>query len=121
LELTRAAADNFHRSWRKRHGVVLDGEVAAVHYRRGALDAAAKLYEKVQFNYNRILAFENAHNNLWSGLPCLLMLGLVLHLFQLVVTILFDGLNMFLCFGSRMAFLRAESFLLDITYWLQLD
>ncbi|KAG0578331.1 hypothetical protein KC19_4G014800 [Ceratodon purpureus] len=47
LELTRAAADNFHRSWRKRHGVVLDGEVAAVHYRRGALDAAAKLYEKV--------------------------------------------------------------------------
>jgi len=50
LDLTRAAADNFHRSWRKRHGVVLDGEVAAVHYRRGALDAAAKLYEKVQLN-----------------------------------------------------------------------
>jgi hypothetical protein len=47
LDLTRSAADNFHRSWRKRHGVVLDGEVAAVHYRRGALDAAAKLYEKV--------------------------------------------------------------------------
>ncbi|KAL3695593.1 hypothetical protein R1sor_009669 [Riccia sorocarpa] len=47
LELTRAAADNFHRSWRKRHGVVLDGEVAAVHYRRGNLDSAAKLYEKV--------------------------------------------------------------------------
>uniref|UniRef100_A0A7I4FIM0 Trafficking protein particle complex subunit 11 domain-containing protein n=1 Tax=Physcomitrium patens TaxID=3218 RepID=A0A7I4FIM0_PHYPA len=47
LDLTRSAADNFHRSWRKRHGLVLDGEVAAVHYRRGALDAAAKLYEKV--------------------------------------------------------------------------
>ena len=47
LDLTRATADNFHRSWRKRHGVILDGEVAAVFYRRGALDAAAKLYEKV--------------------------------------------------------------------------
>lgn len=49
LELTRAAADNFHHSWRKRHGVVLDGEVASVHYRRGAFDSAAKLYEKVGF------------------------------------------------------------------------
>ncbi|CAM6089694.1 unnamed protein product [Calypogeia fissa] len=47
MELTRAAADNYHRSWRKRHGVVLDGEVAAVYYRRGNLDSAAKLYEKV--------------------------------------------------------------------------
>jgi hypothetical protein len=47
MELTRAAADNYHRSWRKRHGVVLDGEVAAVYHRRGNLDSAAKLYEKV--------------------------------------------------------------------------
>ncbi|CAK9206110.1 unnamed protein product [Sphagnum jensenii] len=47
LDLTRKSADNFHRSSRKRHGVILDGEVAAVHYHRGALDAAAKLYEKV--------------------------------------------------------------------------
>jgi hypothetical protein len=55
LDLTRAAADNFHSSWRKRHGVVLDGEVAAVHYRRGAMDAAAKLYEKVPSNSKLIL------------------------------------------------------------------
>jgi len=54
LNLTRAAAENFHRSWCKRHGVVLDGEDAAVHYRRGALDAAAKLYEKVQLNFIKI-------------------------------------------------------------------
>lgn len=27
LELTRAAADNYHRSSRRRHGVVMDGEV----------------------------------------------------------------------------------------------
>lgn len=47
MELTRAAADNYHRSWRKRHGVVLDGEVAAFHYRHGNYDSAAKLYEKV--------------------------------------------------------------------------
>ncbi|KAJ7527532.1 hypothetical protein O6H91_16G059700 [Diphasiastrum complanatum] len=47
LELTRAAADNYHRSWRKRHGVVLDGEVAAVYFRHGNYDSAAKLYEKV--------------------------------------------------------------------------
>ncbi|XP_024539146.1 trafficking protein particle complex II-specific subunit 130 homolog isoform X1 [Selaginella moellendorffii] len=46
LELTRAAADNYHRS-RKRHGVVLDGEVAALHLRTGNFDSAAKLYEKV--------------------------------------------------------------------------
>ncbi|MCO5582966.1 hypothetical protein L7F22_036870 [Adiantum nelumboides] len=47
MELTKAAADNYHRSWRKRHGVVLDGEVAAFHYRHGNYDSAAKLYEKV--------------------------------------------------------------------------
>lgn len=47
VELTRAAADNYHRSWRKRHGVVLDGEVASLHYRHGNYDSAAKLYEKV--------------------------------------------------------------------------
>lgn len=47
LELTKGAADNYHRSWWKRHGVVLDGEIAAVCYRRGNYDLAAKSYEKV--------------------------------------------------------------------------
>eukprot|EP00250_Pteridium_aquilinum_P033255 c5370_g1_i1 orf=281-4273(+) len=52
MELTRAAADNYHRSWRKRHGVVLDGEVAAFHYRHGNYDSAAKLFEKVCAMYS---------------------------------------------------------------------
>eukprot|EP01018_Ginkgo_biloba_P022070 Gb_23994 [translate_table: standard] len=47
LELTKGAADNYHQSWWKRHGVVLDGEVAALCYRHGNFDSAAKLYEKV--------------------------------------------------------------------------
>ncbi|RVW93099.1 Trafficking protein particle complex II-specific subunit 130-like [Vitis vinifera] len=47
LELTKGAADNYHRSWWKRHGVVLDGEIAAVCYRHGNFDLAAKSYEKV--------------------------------------------------------------------------
>jgi hypothetical protein len=47
LELTKGAAENYHRSWWKRHGVVLDGEVAAMFYRQGSFDSAAKLYEKV--------------------------------------------------------------------------
>ena len=59
LDLTRATADNFHRSWRKRHGVILDGEVAAVFYRRGALDAAAKLYEKVTITFVLTNVLEN--------------------------------------------------------------
>jgi hypothetical protein len=59
LDLTRATADNFHRSWRKRHGVILDGEVAAVFYRRGALDAAAKLYEKVTLIFGPTNVLDN--------------------------------------------------------------
>ncbi|CAN4104154.1 unnamed protein product [Withania somnifera] len=47
LELSKGAADNYHRSWWKRHGVVLDGEIAAVFHKNGNYDLAAKLYEKV--------------------------------------------------------------------------
>ncbi|XP_048235084.1 trafficking protein particle complex II-specific subunit 130 homolog isoform X2 [Ricinus communis] len=47
LELTKGAADNYHRSWWKRHGVVLDGEIAAVCFRHGNFDLASKSYEKV--------------------------------------------------------------------------
>ncbi|XP_074319412.1 trafficking protein particle complex II-specific subunit 130 homolog [Silene latifolia] len=47
LELTKGAAENYHRSWWKRHGVVLDGEIAAVWHKHGNFDLAAKLYEKV--------------------------------------------------------------------------
>lgn len=47
LELTKGAADNYHLSWWKRHGVVLDGEIAAVCYRHGNYDLAAKSYEKI--------------------------------------------------------------------------
>lgn len=47
LELSKGAADNYHHSWWKRHGVVLDGEIAAVCYKNGNYDLAAKSYEKV--------------------------------------------------------------------------
>ncbi|XP_015896085.1 trafficking protein particle complex II-specific subunit 130 homolog isoform X1 [Ziziphus jujuba] len=47
LELTKGAADNYHRSWWKRHGVVLDGEIAAILFKHGNVDLAAKSYEKV--------------------------------------------------------------------------
>lgn len=47
LELTKGAAENYHRSWWKRHGVALDGEIAAVCHRHGDFDLAAKSYEKV--------------------------------------------------------------------------
>ncbi|KAM1311019.1 hypothetical protein PS2_007524 [Malus domestica] len=47
LELTKGAADNYHRSWWKRHGVVLDGEIASVCFKHGNYDLAAKSYEKV--------------------------------------------------------------------------
>ncbi|CAK7327573.1 unnamed protein product [Dovyalis caffra] len=47
LELTKGAANNYHNSWWKRHGVVLDGEIAAVCFRHGNFDLAAKSYEKV--------------------------------------------------------------------------
>ncbi|XP_058779898.1 trafficking protein particle complex II-specific subunit 130 homolog isoform X1 [Vicia villosa] len=52
LELTKGAADNYHRSWWKRHGVVLDGEIAAVAFKHGHFDQAAKSYEKVCALYN---------------------------------------------------------------------
>ncbi|KAM0824713.1 hypothetical protein ACQ4PT_070010 [Festuca glaucescens] len=47
MELTKGAADNYHRSWWKRHGVVLDGEIAAIYFKHGNYDLAAKSYEKV--------------------------------------------------------------------------
>lgn len=47
MELSKGAANNYHRSWWKRHGVVLDGEIAAVFHKNGNYDLAAKLYEKV--------------------------------------------------------------------------
>ncbi|KAL6638430.1 hypothetical protein ACP70R_023925 [Stipagrostis hirtigluma subsp. patula] len=47
MELTKGAADNYHRSWWKRHGVVLDGEIAALFFKHGNYDLAAKSYEKV--------------------------------------------------------------------------
>lgn len=47
LQLSKGAADNYHLSWWKRHGVVLDGEIAAVWYKNGNFDLAAKSYEKV--------------------------------------------------------------------------
>ncbi|KAL8171962.1 hypothetical protein V2J09_023766, partial [Rumex salicifolius] len=47
LELTRGAADNYHRSWWKRHGVALDGEIASVCHKHGRFDLAARSYEKV--------------------------------------------------------------------------
>jgi len=47
LELTKGAAENYHRSWWRRHGVVLDGEIASVCHKHGNFDLAAKSYEKV--------------------------------------------------------------------------
>ncbi|KAJ9562835.1 hypothetical protein OSB04_007995 [Centaurea solstitialis] len=47
LELTKGAADNYHYSWWKRHGVVLDGQIAAIFFKHGNYDLAAKSYEKV--------------------------------------------------------------------------
>ncbi|XP_038974112.1 trafficking protein particle complex II-specific subunit 130 homolog [Phoenix dactylifera] len=47
MELTKRAADNYHHSWWKRHGVVLDGEIAALCFKHGNYDMAAKSYEKV--------------------------------------------------------------------------
>ncbi|KAL4378016.1 hypothetical protein GQ457_02G037710 [Hibiscus cannabinus] len=47
MELTKGAADSYHHSWWKRYGVVLDGEIAAVCFKRGNFDLAAKSYEKV--------------------------------------------------------------------------
>ncbi|CAA0840338.1 Trafficking protein particle complex II-specific subunit 130 homolog [Striga hermonthica] len=47
LDLSKGAADNYHRSWWKRHGVVLDGEIAAVYHKHENYYSAANLYEKV--------------------------------------------------------------------------
>ncbi|XP_028548578.1 trafficking protein particle complex II-specific subunit 130 homolog [Dendrobium catenatum] len=47
MELTKGAADNYHQSWWKRHGVVLDGEIGALCLKHGNYDLAAKSYEKV--------------------------------------------------------------------------
>ncbi|XP_073136366.1 trafficking protein particle complex II-specific subunit 130 homolog [Henckelia pumila] len=47
LDLSKGAANNYHNSWWKRHGVVLDGEIAAVYHKRSNYDIAANLYEKV--------------------------------------------------------------------------
>ncbi|KAG0465765.1 hypothetical protein HPP92_019929 [Vanilla planifolia] len=47
MELTKGAADNFHLSWWKRHGVVLDGEIGAFCFKHENYDLAAKSYEKV--------------------------------------------------------------------------
>ncbi|KAK4803647.1 hypothetical protein SAY86_003464 [Trapa natans] len=65
LELTKGAADNYHRSWWKRHGVVLDGEIAAVSFGHGNFDLAAKSYEKVCALY----AGEGWHDLLAEVLP----------------------------------------------------
>ncbi|XP_051133822.1 trafficking protein particle complex II-specific subunit 130 homolog [Andrographis paniculata] len=47
LDLSKGAANNYHRSWWKRHGVVLDGEIASVYHKHENYDVAANLYEKV--------------------------------------------------------------------------
>ncbi|KZV53009.1 trafficking protein particle complex subunit 10, partial [Dorcoceras hygrometricum] len=47
LDLSKGAANNYHNSWWKRHGVVLDGEIAAVYHKLSNYDIAANLYEKV--------------------------------------------------------------------------
>ncbi|CAN6453485.1 unnamed protein product [Victoria cruziana] len=65
LELTKGAADNYHLSWWKRHGVVLDGEIAALAFRHGNFDIAAKSYEKVCALY----AGEGWHDLLAEVLP----------------------------------------------------
>ncbi|XP_039127222.1 LOW QUALITY PROTEIN: trafficking protein particle complex II-specific subunit 130 homolog [Dioscorea cayenensis subsp. rotundata] len=47
MELTKGAADKYHNSWWKRHGVALDREIAALCFKHGNFDLAAKSYEKV--------------------------------------------------------------------------
>ncbi|MQL80119.1 hypothetical protein Taro_012568 [Colocasia esculenta] len=65
IELTKGAADNYHRSWWKRHGVVLDGEIAAICFRHRNIDLAARSYEKVCALY----AGEGWHDLLAEVLP----------------------------------------------------
>ncbi|KAJ0980630.1 hypothetical protein J5N97_008885 [Dioscorea zingiberensis] len=47
MELTKGAADKYHNSCWKRHGVALDREIAALCFKHGNFDLAAKSYEKV--------------------------------------------------------------------------
>ncbi|KAL6538361.1 hypothetical protein OROGR_012349 [Orobanche gracilis] len=47
LDLSKGAANNYHHSWWKRHGVVLDGEIATVYHKYENYEFAANLYEKV--------------------------------------------------------------------------
>ncbi|GJV37836.1 hypothetical protein Tco_1410313 [Tanacetum coccineum] len=47
MELSKGASDNYHLSWWKRHGVVLEGEIANILFKHRNYDLAAKLYEKV--------------------------------------------------------------------------
>ncbi|EPS62402.1 hypothetical protein M569_12386, partial [Genlisea aurea] len=47
LDLSKSAANYYHKSWWKRHGVVLDGEIAAFYHKHQNYDIAANLYEKV--------------------------------------------------------------------------
>ncbi|XP_078436829.1 TRAPP II complex TRAPPC10/CLUB [Wolffia australiana] len=65
IELTKGAAENYHRSWWKRHGVVLDGEIAAISFKHGNIDLAAKSYEKVCALYSG----EGWHDLLAQVLP----------------------------------------------------
>ncbi|XP_027061257.1 trafficking protein particle complex II-specific subunit 130 homolog isoform X1 [Coffea arabica] len=67
LDLSKGAAENYHHSWWKRHGVVLDGEIAAIYHKVGNFDLAAKLYEKVCALY----AGEGWQNLLAEVLPSL--------------------------------------------------
>ena len=63
--MTKGAADNYHHSWWKRHGVVLDGEIAAISFKHGNIDLAAKSYEKVCALYSG----EGWHDLLAEVLP----------------------------------------------------
>ncbi|XP_076897898.1 trafficking protein particle complex II-specific subunit 130 homolog [Bidens hawaiensis] len=47
LELSKSAAENYNNSWWKRHGVVLDGEIASVCFKHENYDLAANSYERV--------------------------------------------------------------------------
>ncbi|KAL0924361.1 hypothetical protein M5K25_005178 [Dendrobium thyrsiflorum] len=47
MELMNGAAENYHQSWWKRHGVVLDGEIGALCVKHGNYDLTAKSYTKV--------------------------------------------------------------------------
>ncbi|KAL4580271.1 hypothetical protein LXL04_016458 [Taraxacum kok-saghyz] len=47
LQLSKSAAENYHHSWWKRHGVILDGEIAAICHKHGDHNLAKKSYEKV--------------------------------------------------------------------------